>query len=179
MLALRKRPQLRGKIEACFVGGLTMEDLNLIKKYNISDTVFNPGYLTHMEAIRYMLASDVLWFMVDKGEGADVIAPVKLSEYFGARKPILACVTDGAAKQLLRDYDAVRICEPDEPGEIAKLIIEYYDLYEKNSMPAANEELIKKFDVDKLAYQLVRYFEFLRDIPPGFGIKEKEMLGQD
>lgn len=179
MIAFRRRPEMKGKVETCFVGGLTMDDLNLIKKYDISDSVINPGYLNHMDAVRYMLASDVLWFMVGKGDGAEVVAPVKLSEYFGARKPILACVPDGAAKQLLKDYEAVRICEPDEPNEIASLIIEYYDLYVKQMMPAPNEEMIKKFDVDKLSYQLIRYFEFLRDIPPGFGIKEKEMLGQD
>jgi hypothetical protein len=43
-------------------------------------------------------------------------------------------------------------------------------------MPIPNEEMVKKFDVDKFAYQLIRYFEFLRDIPPGFGIKEKETI---
>ena len=118
------------------------------------------------------MASDVLWFMIDKGVGEEVIAPVRLAEYFGVRKPILACVPDGAAKQLMRDYDAVRICEPDEPADIATLIIEYYELYTKRMMPIANEEVVRKFNIDKLTYQLVRYFEFLRDIPPEFGIRK-------
>ncbi len=55
--------------------------------------------------------------------------------------------------------------------QIAKLIIEYYDLYTNRMMPIANEEVVSKFNIDKLTYQLVRYFEFLRDIPPEFGIK--------
>ena len=65
-------------------------------------------------------------------------------------KPILASVPDGAAKQLLRGYDAVRICEPDEPEEIAKLIIEFYELYTNRMMPIANEEVINKFNVDPI-----------------------------
>jgi glycosyltransferase involved in cell wall biosynthesis len=109
--------------------------------------------------------------MIDKGMGEEVIAPVRLAEYFGVRKPILACTPDGAAKQLLRDYDAVRICEPDEPEDIAKLIIEYYELYQQRMMPIANEEVVKKFDIKNLTYDLVRFFEFLRDIPPEFGIR--------
>lgn len=171
-IAFEKKPEMRGKIEACFIGGISRENLKLIQKNNISDAVVNPGYVDHIESIRYMLASDVLWFMVGKGYGEEVVAPIRLTEYFGARKPILACVPDGAAKQLLRGYDAYRVCEPDEPEEIAKLIIEYYDLYTNRMMPIASEEVVSKFNIDKLTYQLVRYFEFLRDIPPEFGIKK-------
>lgn len=170
--AFEKKPEMRGKIEACFIGGLTKEHLKLIQKNNVSDSVINPGYVDHIESIKYMYSSDVLWFMIGKGLGEEVIAPVRLAEYYGTRKPILACVPDGAAKQLLRDYDAVRICEPDETDDIANLIIEYYDLYNKRMMPIANEDVIRKFNIDKLTYQLVRYFEFLRDIPPEFGIKK-------
>lgn len=173
-IAFEKKPELRGKIEACIIGGISRENLKIIQKNNISDSVVNPGYVDHNEAIRYMLASDVLWFMVGKGNGEEVVAPVRLAEYFGSRKPILASVPDGAAKQLLRGYDAVRICEPDEPEEIAKLIIEFYELYQNRMMPVANEEVVSKFNVDKLTYQLVRYFEFLRDIPPEFGIRKSK-----
>ena len=171
-LAFEKKPEMRGKIEACFIGGLSKENLKLIQKNNVSDAVINPGYIGHIESIKYLMASDVLWFMIDKGTGSEVIAPVRLAEYFGVRKPILACTPDGAAKQLLRDYDAVRICEPDEPEDIAKLIIEYYELYQQRMMPIANEEIVRKFNIKNLTYDLVRYFEFLRDIPPEFGIRK-------
>lgn len=175
-IVFEKKPELRGKIEASFIGGLSRENLKLIQKFNLSDSVINPGYLNHMEALKYLLSSDVLWFMVGKGTGDEVVSPVRLAEYFGARKPILASVPDGAAKQLLRGYDAVRICEPDEPAEIAKLIVEYYELNQNRMMPIANEEYVRKFNIDNMTYQLVRYFEFLRDIPPEFGIRGKEML---
>jgi hypothetical protein len=132
-----------------------------------------------MDALRYMLASDVLWFTVGNGRGEEVVSPVRLAEYFGSRKPILAAVPDGAAKQLLKDYDAVRICQPDEPGEIAALISVYYGLNKKRIMPAANEEHVRKFSIDKMTYQLVRYFEFLRDIPPEFDIKGKQVRKEE
>lgn len=174
-LVFEKRPDLRGKIELCIIGGLSKENLKLIQKSNVSDAVLNPGYLNHFDAIKYLLASDVLWFTVGKGTGEEVVSPVRLAEYFGSRKPILAAVPDGAAKQLLKDYDAVRICQPDEPAEIAALIIEYYELYLNRMMPIANEEHVRKFSIDKMTNQLVRYFEFLRDIPPEFDIKGKQV----
>lgn len=178
-ITFEKRPDIRGKIEFCIVGGLSKENLKLIQKNNVADSIINPGYVDHIESIRYMLASDVLWFMVGKGTGDEVVSPVRLAEYFGARKPILASVPDGAAKQLLKGYEAVRISEPDEPEEIAKLIIEYYGLWEKRMMPLPDEETVRRFSVDKLAYQMVRYFEFLRDIPPEFGIRGGEKFTED
>ncbi len=177
-LVFKKRPELRGKIEACFLGIFSKENLKLVKKFNVSDVIFNPGYVSHNECIKYMLSSDVLWFTIGKGEGGEVISPVNLSEYIGARKPILACVPDGAAKQLLKGYDAFKIAEPDNAGQIADMIIEYYDFNEQRMMPSANETAVKKFDVEKLTYQLVRYFEFLIDISPEFGIRGREMVRQ-
>ena len=170
-LLFNKKPELRSKIEICFLGELTKEHLKLIQQYNVSDVIFNPGYVDHITALKYLLASDVLWFMINKGNGNQVLSPVRLSHYIGSRKPILACVPDGAAKQFLRDYNAVRISEPDEPAQIANLIIEYFELYQKNMLPAANEEEVKKFDIELLTAQLARYFEFLRFIPHEFDVK--------
>ena len=163
-LAFKKRPELSRRIEACFIGLLSKEDQKLILKHNLIESVYAPGYINHKETIKYQLASDVLWLTIGKGRGDELISTVKLSEYFGARKPILACIPDGVAKGTLRNHNAVKICEPDDPKAIADLITEYYELYEKNSLPAPSEEFVEKYSVEKLTYELVRYFEFLIDI---------------
>ena len=165
-IAFKKRPELRKKIEACFIGLLTKEDKKRILKYNLIEAVYAPGYVNHKECVKYLLSTDVLWFTVGKQENDELISPLKLSEYIGARKPILACVTEGVSKQMLRNYNAVKICPPDDPEAIADMIIEYYDLYAKNAMPLPNEEVVKKYDINTLTHELVRYFEFLIDISP-------------
>jgi hypothetical protein len=165
-IAFKRRPELRKKIEACFIGLLSKEDKKCIIKHNLIEAVYAPGYVNHKEFVKYLLATDVLWFTIGKGSNDELISPLKLSEYFGARKPILACITDGVSKQMLRHYNAVKICPPDEPEAIAGMIIEYYDLYAKNEMPVPNEEVIDKYDINKLTHELVRYFEFLIDISP-------------
>lgn len=175
-IVFKRRPELRREIEACFLGNFSRENLKLIKKNNLSDVIFNPGYVNHNEAIRYMLASDVLWFTIGKGEGEQMLSPVKLTEYIGAKKPILACIPDGAAKILLKGYDAVKICEPDDAESIANMIIEYYEQIKSRTVPVPNKDLIQKFDLEKLTYQLVRYFEFLIDINPDFEFSGKKAL---
>jgi glycosyltransferase involved in cell wall biosynthesis len=170
-MVFKRRPELKKKIEACFIGVLNKEQIHLINKLNLFDTIYSPGFINHKECIKYMLASDVLWFTVGKGD--ELVTSVKLSEYIGARKPILACIPDGAAKLMLRSHNAVKICEPDKPEEIAEMIMEYYELFSKNEMPVPNEEFAKKFDVETLTYQLVRSLEFLIDISPQSVIKGK------
>ncbi len=175
-IVFRRRPELRNEIEACFLGILSRENLKLVKKYNLSDVIYNPGFVDHSESIRCMRSSDVLWFTIGKGDGDQMISPVKLSEYIGARKPILACVGDGAAKLLLKGYDAFKVCEPDQPESIADMVIEYYEQIKNRSIPAANEIIAEKFDIDKLTHQLVRYFEFLIDINPDFELRDNNAL---
>jgi hypothetical protein len=176
--AFKRRPELRKKIEACFIGLLSKEDKKRVLKYNLIESVYAPGYVNHKECVKYLLASDVLWFTIGEGQSCGLISPVKLSEYFGARKPILACITDGVAKQMLRNYNAVKICPPDEPEAIADMIIEYYDLYAKNSLPEPNGEVINKYDINNLTHDLVRYFEFLIDITPETRIISQKMDGE-
>jgi glycosyltransferase involved in cell wall biosynthesis len=163
-VVFKKHAELKRKIEACFLGVLSKEILTLIQKLQLGEAVYNPGYVNHFECIKYLSASDVLWLGINNDDGADIVSTVKLSEYFGARKPILAYIPDGVAKQSLRHYEAVKICEPDNLQQIADLIIEYYDLFRTNRMPLPNDEIIKKYDIKMLANQLAREFEFLLDI---------------
>lgn len=163
-LVFKKRPDVSGKIEACFIGLLSKEDQKLVLKLNLIESVYAPGYINHKETIKYLLASDVLWLNIGKGRGDEVISTLKLSEYFGARKPILACIPEGVAKWSLKNHNAVKICEPDDPQAICDLIIEYFELFKINSLPAPDEKFIEKYSVEKLTYELVRYFEFLIDI---------------
>lgn len=175
-IAINKRPEIKKKIEACFLGILSKENLQLISRYNLTEIIYNPGFVNHKECIKYLLSSDILWLMVGKGQGEDVVSTVKMFEYFGARKPILACIPDGVAKSSLRYYNSAKICEPDDPKAISELILEYYDLYSENRLPKPNEEMILDYDVKKLTHQLVRYFEFLIDISPQSVFQEKKII---
>ncbi len=177
-MVFKKKPELRKKIDACLVGTLSRENLQLIKKFGIADVITNPGFVNHSECMSYLLSSDVLWFTINKDDGDDAISPVKLSEYFGARKPILGLVSDGAAKQLLKEYESVKICEPDDPEEISNMIIEYCGQFESRTVEPVNEAYVRNFDIVRQSYQLVRYFEFLIDINPEFDIIGREELRQ-
>ncbi len=61
------------------------------------------GYVNHNESIAKLKSADVLWFMVGRRRNIDAILPGKIYEYIGAKKPIIACVPDGAAKMAVEE----------------------------------------------------------------------------
>jgi glycosyltransferase involved in cell wall biosynthesis len=153
------RPELKNEIEAVFLGSYPNEYKSYIEEYNLSDSVNLLGYVEHSECVKYELNSDVLWMMINKTERSDLHSTGKLYEYFGAGKPILACVPEGVARQSLKNYNAVKICYPHDSEAIAKAIEEYYDLYTSGRMPVPNKDVINKYDRQKLTGELVRVFE--------------------
>jgi len=99
--------------------------------------------------------------MVGRRKNIDAILPGKLYEYIGARKPILACVPEGAAKMAISEYPASFICEPDKIQQIKETILHIYKLYIKNELPSVNEDILIKYRRDYLTEQLTKQFNQL------------------
>ena len=155
-----ERPDVTANIELDFTGYLRKENQRLITKLGLQEFVKEYGYLEHKEAIRTILGSDVLWMMVGKATNSDTISTGKLFEYFGTRKPIIACVPDGAAKSAAKEYGAAIITEPDNIEEIKNAILEINKLFKENKLPVPNEEFVQQHDREFLTEQLTKQFQF-------------------
>lgn len=159
-----KHPGLRDKVEFCFLGLFTKEHLNIAKNLNILDTLNLPGYINHFECVKYILASDVLFLLISRGENEDAAMPGKVGEYIGSRKNIIACIPEGVTKKLLENYRAIKFVPDENPEKIADTVYEYYRLFEQNSMPAANEEMVGMYDRKILTADLAKEFNYLLDV---------------
>jgi len=157
--ALSKKSELKDKVEACFIGTFPEEYKDYIKQIGIESMVNTVGYLEHSVCVKYLMESDVLWMMINKTERSDLHSTGKLYEYFGARKPILACVPEGVARKSLENHGAVKLTLPDDSQSIAEAILEYYELFEKDLMPKPNEELINHYDRRNLTKELAAVFD--------------------
>jgi len=154
---LTDRPDIKGNIEACFIGNMHDEYLSLMKSMQLEEYVVTTGYLDHSHCVRYLMASDVLWFMHNN----DSQSPGKLYEYFGARKPIIACVRDGFLQQTIEEAEAGIIVAPDDVDGIVKAIVTMYDKFKLNQLPVPKEDVIKKYDRVELTDELSKIFGFL------------------
>ncbi len=158
-----KYPELKNEVEFCFIGIISKDNLALIKSYNIEGSLNILGYINHIECIKYLLASDVLFFMISRGENDDAAMPGKVGEYIGSRKNIIACIPEGVTKKMLEKYNAVRFVD-ENPDELRNTFHEYYMMYKNNTLPAANNDVVEQFDRKSLTYELAKEFNLLVDI---------------
>jgi glycosyltransferase involved in cell wall biosynthesis len=148
---VEKLPEMRRHVEAVFVGLLPRASLQLIDRLGIGDLVRYEGYVAHDEAVAFQRAADVLWMTIGKRPGAEGISTGKLFEYIGTRKPILALVPPGAAREALGPYGAACVVEPDDVAAIEQAILGFYDRWRAGSLPEPEEAYVRQFDRRRLA----------------------------
>ncbi|PIV94907.1 MAG: glycosyl transferase family 1, partial [Flavobacteriaceae bacterium CG17_big_fil_post_rev_8_21_14_2_50_33_15] len=73
-----------------FIGLLSDDVLQSIKKYHLSNYVNNIGYVSHKQVISYQKKSQVLLLVEVDSEATKCIIPGKLFEYMVSNRPILA-----------------------------------------------------------------------------------------
>jgi len=151
---LIENTDIASNIELHFVGYLRKENQKLIRKLNLQSSVKDHGYVNHLESISKLKSADVLWFMVGKRKNIEAILPGKVYEYIGSKKPIIACVPDGAAKMATNEYKASFITEPDNIDQIKNTIAHVYKLYKEGKLPVPDDTFVEGFRRDLLTEQL-------------------------
>lgn len=155
-----ERPDISAKYQIEFIGLLRKENKKLINELGLTDSVHEVGYLEHIEAVKRIRQSDVLWMMIGNSQNSDTISTSKLFEYFGSRKPILGSVPEGVAKTALQEYGASFITPPDDVEQIKQKLVEIHNLFVKDDLPKPNEEFVNKHNRIILTEQLVTQFQF-------------------
>lgn len=155
-----ERPDIASNIELHFVGHFKKENKRIVKKLKLEKFVVELGYLTHIQAIRQIISSDILWLMLPNESKMNNVTPGKLFEYFGTKKPILGCLPEGVSKKALQEYGAGFFTKPDDVEEIKKQIINIYNLYVNNKLPKPNFQYVDNHNRIKLTEKLTKIFQF-------------------
>ena len=156
---LTESPNLREKIVFSFIGTVRQQDKTLVQQLGLEGNVTFLGYLNHQECSNYLLASDVLYFVLDN----DYQSPGKLYEYLGARKQILASVVDGYMKEVAEDSGAA-VCVP--LGDVAAhehALRDFFRQYERKKLKQIPKDYADKFNRVALTGELAKMFESLMD----------------
>lgn len=155
-----EHPEIADNIELHFAGIFRRENLKLIRDLNLHKFIIDHGYLEHKDAVRKLISSDLLWVMLPNSQGMENVSAGKLFEYFGSRKPILACLPEGASRKAAEDYGASYITSPDNIDEIYSALLKAHEDFKVNDMPKPNEEFIKQHNREALTEQLSLKFQF-------------------
>jgi glycosyltransferase involved in cell wall biosynthesis len=152
----KEQPRLRGRITAHFVGNFRDENRKIVVKLGLQDSVTESGYLPHIDCIRELLASDVLWMIV----GDDLGSPGKTYEYIGAGKPILACAPEGFIADAVLDAGGI-VTAPDDVPAIKEAIVSFFNRWERHELRGPKQEIIDRYDRRILTRSMVKLFESL------------------
>ena len=113
---LQRRPDLRGRLRARFVGDLRATDREWAHALGIDDAWEETGFLPFREAVAAQRAADALLLLIPHNNGrGDTIVSGKVYEYLAARRPVLAAVPPGgAAADLVRAAGAGEVVDADD-----------------------------------------------------------------
>lgn len=120
--AVRARPDLAAVVEVHLAGVFTPEDRAIASRY---DFVRLHEFLPHDQTLALMRSADLLFlplYDLPMGRRAGII-PHKTYEYIGSRRPILAAVPDGDARDLLGESGAAVLCRPSDTAAMTQAIV--------------------------------------------------------
>lgn len=151
-------PALAGRIEVHLAGALSSGDLEAAR----SPILTVHGYLPHAESIALLRSADLLFLpMHDLPPGRRArIVPGKTYEYLAARRPILAAVPDGDARDLLARSGGVFLSRPDDIAAMAEILTDQLERVRNGEpAPARNEEVLLQYERRNLTERLARVFD--------------------
>jgi len=99
------------------------------------------GMLPHSAAVREMVRSDVNVIILPNLPGGENDTTTKIYECLGSGRAILAAVPlGGAAAEVLRRFDGVRLCDPDDSEGIAAGIADLYEQWRRGRLRVSRSE---------------------------------------
>jgi glycosyltransferase involved in cell wall biosynthesis len=132
MEALRRwceqQPEVRQDLEVVFAGVATPESLAVVKNAGLSAAVRFAGYLPHGEALQLVRTANLLFLPMHNlppGRRCRIV-PGKTYEYIASRRPILAAVPDGDARDFLTQCGTGLVCRPDDVAAMIRHLQEVY-----------------------------------------------------
>ncbi len=154
----KQHPKIRGRIEACFIGAFRPEHMKIVNRLELQDSVNILGYLEHRECVKYQLASDVLWVMMDDTESS----PGKIFEYIGTQKKILGCVPQGFVRALIEEAGGICV-DPSNVEQITVAILQLYDQYEHRKLSSPRPDVVDRYNRVTLTGELAKVLTNLVD----------------
>ncbi|MCY4170488.1 MAG: glycosyltransferase [Bacteroidetes bacterium] len=155
---LSQNPELSTKVHATFAGLVPKGFNQLLKTFNLTENVEFVGYKQHNVIQQLQQEADILWMTIGSRAGNNGISTGKLFEYIGTRKPILALVPDGAARDTLVRYGATYLANPTCIDSIIQAFNDIKTDWLNQNLPTPDESFASMFNRHRLTETLTQVF---------------------
>ncbi|HFE52585.1 MAG TPA: glycosyltransferase, partial [Bacteroidetes bacterium] len=135
---------------------LTGKLQSFVAELDLEEVVEMRGYVQHGDAVRALLAGDVLYLPVSARVHPGYV-PGKLFEYIGSLRPVLASVPEGETAALLRHTGAAWLCPPGDVDCLAAKLKDLYRLWRRRQLPTGDPDSAAPFDRRRQTSQLAAF----------------------
>lgn len=127
-----------------FVGFISENILDSLKKYNLSNYIVEVGYMPHNKAIEYQKKSQLLLLIEIDSQDTKAIIPGKLFEYIKANRPIIALgPKDTDVEVILEETNTGNYFNYDDYTALKSKIIEHYNAFKKGNLQTESKNIQK------------------------------------
>lgn len=142
-LLLDRHPDLASRLQIWLVGSTYGVDIEeSIRRYRFQNIIHQIGYVSHAQSIERLMQSDLLLLIISPDLSAGIVTG-KIFEYLASGRPILAIVPESEAGRLIEIYQAGRVVNPHDKGEIAEELLHYYRLWELDRLGSPRLNLLQ------------------------------------
>lgn len=162
--ALAADPGLHRHLRIRFLGAEDRANASRLEqaavRMGLTDVVERTGWVPRAEALAAMCSASVLALVTDPDEGGRDLIPLKLFEYLGAGRPILALAPpEGEAARLARTAGG----EVADPGDVSTAAVALRRLYRAwlagDERPPPDPSLLEAYHWGHLAGELARVLD--------------------
>jgi glycosyltransferase involved in cell wall biosynthesis len=151
----QRRPDLADRVRVTFLGQIPTWLPAMLAATSTSDAVTLRGPVPHAEALRVVRECSVALLTSAKVEGGrDYSIAGKMYEYFAARVPILAVLTDGAMRDLVLRSGLGLFADPDDIDSVAAVLEQIAESDDPRNLVAPDEAFLSQFHRPRLAGEL-------------------------
>ena len=117
------------------IGVVSDDVVQTLQQYGLSNHVKTMGYVSHEDAIKAQMSSQILLLVEIDSEDTKVIIPGKLFEYMVSETPILAVgPKDSDVEAILKATNTGQYFYYDQKQAIKSQILSYFEAYKTNSL---------------------------------------------
>jgi glycosyltransferase involved in cell wall biosynthesis len=154
-------PEFSANFILNLTGNLNSGLFEFIDKYDLKDIVEANSYVSHSDAVKLMVNSGLLLFIIPNTDSNHLIITGKLFEYIASGSPVLSIgPIDGNASEILRDSGRDEMIGYTEKDKIKEQIKKYFTIWLNNSgklfkhPETDNQKFSRKHQANQFADQL-------------------------
>jgi len=129
-----RSPEFARELRVTFLGARESENEAWVQRFGLEGQVVFEDNIPHHECVRRECNSHILLLIKHDDERYRGLVPGKLFEYIGARRPVLAVVPEGEARDTILSLNRGEIADVQSPEEIADKLSKMFRLSQEGRL---------------------------------------------